>query len=553
MIKKIQNEILEIIGVSLLLLSSFYFYKFSVFAVPKFNYLIYELLKVFLGLLFLNGIAYQFFKIKYKNFFLFIFLTYLLIFFLKLLFNLSGDISLHYFLKIFYTNIFNVKLQGSIPLFLKILSYITPFIIIFIFLFFFRKKLSKIKHFMVIFGYVVSTILIWDLVKIFDRQFSYSIDQNKIINHVNLNKKVLWLLFDGLDPEYINDTLNDKKLFINLNDLKDRGVFHENMYPPANLTLYSMPAQLMGINIKSMVPKHDALIFESTDGKKIPFNFDNSIFNKIYNLGLKVSLTSTVLEYCTSYLISTKWNLCVDNNSKNIPNTIFKESINFYFSLFYKFRPILKELGLKKNLKINQKNHDLSMIELIQTDYKNLDIDKINKIDFKNTFSPDHYDLINIDKIVKELKLTNFMFSHIYNPHLYPDSTNHIFDKLKLKINGIDPYKLKYLYTDLFIKKLIMEINKNNIEDLLIIISSDHWNRDQSAEKKISRKLPEVAFFVAKIIDDNNNYLLRDPSNSITIPFLINKYFVNEINTNNDIFNFFRSNKIEPNTLYIER
>ena len=80
------------------------------------------------------------------------------------------------------------------------------------------------------------------------------INPKKEITLNHKNKKVLWLLFDGLDPEYINYSVNEKKLFSNLNSIKDNGVFHEKMFPPSNWTLYSMPSQLMGINITNMFP-----------------------------------------------------------------------------------------------------------------------------------------------------------------------------------------------------------------------------------------------------------------------------------------------------------
>ena len=143
------------------------------------------------------------------------------------------------------------------------------------------------------------------MVKIFDKQkvtFKNNLEYSQTSNQNN--KKVLWLLFDGLDPEYIDFSVNEKKLFPNLNYIKDNGVYHKNMFPPSNWTLYSMPSQLMGINIINMLPKHDTLIFETLDNKFIPFNFENSVFGDVYNLGYEVSLISSVLEYCSAYLIS---------------------------------------------------------------------------------------------------------------------------------------------------------------------------------------------------------------------------------------------------------
>ena len=140
MIKKIKRELIEASGLTLLLLTSFYFFKFSVFAVPDILFILYELLKIFFLLIILN-LCFTFTQNnKFKNFFLFFFLIFISIFFLKLLFNVSGNISLHFFLKKIYSVIFGFKIDGKIPLLVKILSYITPFVIITVTLFFLKKS-----------------------------------------------------------------------------------------------------------------------------------------------------------------------------------------------------------------------------------------------------------------------------------------------------------------------------------------------------------------------------------------------------------------------------
>ena len=97
MIKKIQTEVINIFGISLLLLASFYFFKFSVFAVPDIFFILYELVKI-LGLLLILNLGFTFTQSnKFKDYFLFLFLIFVSIFFLKLLFNMSGNISLHFF------------------------------------------------------------------------------------------------------------------------------------------------------------------------------------------------------------------------------------------------------------------------------------------------------------------------------------------------------------------------------------------------------------------------------------------------------------------------
>ena len=550
MIKKIQTEVINIFGISLLLLTSFYFFKFSVFAVPDIFFILYELVKI-LGLLLILNLGFTFTQSnKFKDYFLFLFLIFVSIFFLKLLFNMSGNISLHFFLKKIYSLIFAFKIDGTIPLFVKILSYLTPFIIISLILLLLKKKLIKVKKFFVIFGFVISLVVVWDLIKIFDKQ--KIIDQNlpkyeKIINQNN--KKVLWLLFDGLDPEYINFSVNDKKLFSNLNYLKNNGVFHENMFPPSNWTLYSMPSQLMGINIKNMIPKHDTLIFENLDNKFIPFNFENSIFGDVKNLGYDVSLISSVLEYCSAYLLSQKWNTCQDINSLNKSNIIFYESTKFYFSILYKFRNFLNELKIINLKPENSLINNTLNKNLIKININDLDFDNLS---FDNNFSLDHTNFINLDKILKELLDTSFMYVHIYNPHLFNNSENFIKNNLMIDIQDIDTYVLKYFYIDLFIKKLLLETKKNKLDDLLLIVSSDHWNRDKDISKKEKNDKGEYignSYFSAKFLNDNSRYILNRPSNSIVIKDLIENFYKNKISNNEDIYNFISSNNKKIHTL----
>lgn len=549
MIKKIKRELIEASGLTLLLLTSFYFFKFSVFAVPDILFILYELLKIFFLLIILN-LCFTFTQNnKFKNYFLFLFLIFISIFFLKLLFNLSGNISLHFFLKKIYSVIFGFKIDGKIPLSVKILSYITPFVIITVTLFFLKKKLTKVKNFFAIFGFCVSIVLVWDLVKIFDKQkvtFNNNLEYSQTSNQNN--KKVLWLLFDGLDPEYIDFSVNKRKLFPNLNYMKDNGVYHENMFPPSNWTLYSMPSQLMGVNIINMLPKHDTLIFETLDNKFIPFNFENSVFGDVYNLGYEVSLISSVLEYCSAYLISQKWNSCEDLNSQNKSNIIFFEAIRFYFSIFYKFKNFLNQL------KIITTEPDDALINislkknLPKTKFDDLDF---NNLSFDNNFSTDHTNLINIDKILNELSDTSFMYVHIYNPHLFNKSEIFIKNNLMIDIEE-DPYFIKYFYIDLFIKKLISEIKKNEFNDLLLIVSSDHWNRDKDVSKKEKNSNGEYvgnSFFSAKFLNDDSNYFLNKPSNSIVIKDFIKNVYQNNILNNEDIYNFIFSNNEKIHTL----
>ena len=146
-----------------------------------------------------------------------------------------------------------------------------------------NKHLDKIKNFLSIFGIVLLFLMFYDLSQIYYKNY-ISLSKNiKNLDSPNSNKKILWILYDALDPEFIDIKVGDNKVFKNLNNLRSSGVFHSNMYPPAEFTINSMPAQLMGINIKKKLTRHKTLIFKDLNEKEIPFTFENSIFGKLHN------------------------------------------------------------------------------------------------------------------------------------------------------------------------------------------------------------------------------------------------------------------------------
>ena len=85
------NLIVESLGLSLLLLTSFYFYEFTYLSLPSFQEIIFSLLKIFIYLFLLNLIFLKLINYKYKKFILFIFLIYILIFTIKLFFKVSPN------------------------------------------------------------------------------------------------------------------------------------------------------------------------------------------------------------------------------------------------------------------------------------------------------------------------------------------------------------------------------------------------------------------------------------------------------------------------------
>ena len=88
---------------------------------------------------------------------------------------------------------------------------------------------------------------------------------------------------------------------------------------------------------------------------------------------------STVLEYCSSYLRSNKWKICKDSVSENKKINIFNDALKFYFSLLFKYKNYLNNLGLIKLEKKNVQNFDQSI------NFKDLNFDKFDNLKFINS------------------------------------------------------------------------------------------------------------------------------------------------------------------------
>ena len=532
--KKIKiTQKVESLGISLLLISSFYFYEFSYLSLPSFKIIITELLKIYIILFSLNLIFLNLYKIKFKNFFLSIYLAYILIFIIKLIFSASGIITLHLFLEKFYDIFFNWDPYAK-PFSIKITSYLTPFLLIFLSLFFLKKKFEKIKKFLSILGIIVSFVVISDLIKIYKNEINSKNKEYKKIK-IDNNKKVLWILYDALDPEFLDKTIKGKKVFQNLVNLKDSGIYFQNAYSPGKFTNDSAPAQLMGINIFDAKSINRTKIFTNVAGEKIPFKFETTVFERLTKQGLNVSLMSSVLEYCSSYLRSNKWKICKDTISENKKIVIFDDALIYFFNIFFKTKRYFDKLTKNYEKNINVLNNQT-------VNFKDLDIEDFKKIEFDNsTFFSDQSKLFNIKNIMETIDKSNMVFLHIYNPHLHTDN-QFLLDSFNLKKNVKEEYFLRYLYVDFFTKKIINEIRNKELDNFLLIISSDHWWR---GKPNIKSNYIGNSFFLVKNLSDNTNYIVDKKATTIIIPSLIEKFFKNELNSNKEFFDFSMKSKIK--------
>lgn len=413
-------------------------------------------------------------------------------------------------IKILFKNFFLFLFDNKFQFLIQFFKILFPFLIIFLLvLFFFKKNKDILINFCLSFSIIFLCIMIYSGYYKFTNINISEIKTKKPISE----KKVVWFLFDGLDPWYLFNQDKHKLKLPNLTSLSKKSVVGENIYSPANSTLYSMAGIFLNAHPKDSVII-DGDINLINDGNKIKFNFENSFLYKLDNQNFSFNIVSDTLPYCVMLKIDVN---CLKNYNKI--NTYFDGIKKLYLPTEYyiKIKTITakrEKFNLKKLNSINNSRYDSN--ELL-----------LNK-EFK--FNMDNF-RINLNKN------TNLDFYHIYVPHIHGlfDNINvltlsYIKDLLNQNPTSADEeYLMNIKYVDLIVNEISKSINQSLKEDILLIISSDHWRRGDSP------KQAKPSFFLSKIKNDNESIYIPDSRNNLFIGDLIFRYLKSEIESHSDI------------------
>lgn len=287
------------------------------------------------------------------------------------------------------------------------------------------------------------SLLLFHLEPLKHKQFS-TINKNKIISSDEENP-IIWIVFDALSMEKIYENKNLE----NFNKIIQTSDIYSNYRVNINDTGHSIPSMVLGRDVRKIKTIYEdrkiSRSFFNDQGKFITINFDNSIFDEISGQGKSIYINGWYYPYCNMVKV---YNECFSN----LYSWDLYYSYNFDFLLIfnlYKMFPF-REFFLKK--------------------YK--DIFHIENFGFKEAvkshkFSLEHFLNALDDKF-------QFYFYHASYPH-----RPYIFDSKKnsYKENYFDKsyYEDNLIMTDLALGEIIKTLKlKNNFENSLIIISSDH-------------------------------------------------------------------------------
>lgn len=477
----------------------FFFINYTSLTIQLLYLFIFSLLFFYLLFYIINKInRYNFFLIKA---FTFVVLLWLLKETINAFVLMTNSIQFGEIFTITLSNFFEIN-----KYFLLIIENFSPYIFSFFMLIFFYNKKKEVIKFITITGFILFTFSTYEFLNKYND--TLDIKKNYSLLKSNNNKKVLWIIFDEFD----NNFAFNKSILNNFENFKDNSVYAPMAYSPGSGTTVTMPSTLMNTRPFGFGKNGQVYDVLDEDNKLIPFIFENTIFNEINKRKLNYEIFSSVLRYCSIL---------------NIKNNCTENWQQWHRGIFFQYSIVNKIITFYYLTKSNFTNLNYNFDQIINTKL-------INKI--KKSESIDGYNNFDYTDFEKSLKNnTNFIFMHLYMPHMPAKYSMKKFNLPISKNTHLDRYYLNLKMSDEILKKIlkIIDINHNKDQDLLLVFSSDHWYR------KGRDKVPYPTLFISKILGDNNNQIINQKINLIFIYDLILDHFDGKISSNKDISEFF--------------
>ena len=367
--------------------------------------------------------------------------------------------------------------------------YIFPFVVFGIVNLIFFKKNNEIKRFLIILSLFFFIIFIFRFI-FFDNPGYQNKHVDYISPNIENNRNVIWIVFDELDYNYVTETKDLK----NFKNQINKSVSFEKMYSTSNATISAIPEMLTGFvteNVEVM-NQFGRINLVNPNGKKIKFDFKNSIFGKISKKGYSSSMFGVYHPYCFIFK-EIKNCTAIENHHKKIKWFDGIKHILF-INLIDKF---LNDQIYTKN------NRDFYQISLIE-----------EHLNYKD----------------------NLTYMHFGFPHLPAFYAEKFFKQTPF--NEEEAYKLNLKLTDYIIEKIFEQSQKIFKGKTLFLISSDHWY--------LRFENPRPIIFIAGLIDDKTPFKIKEKKSNYEIQRLIIDFFDGNIEKNEDIKNFFEKSKFIP-------
>tara|TARA_B110000027_G_scaffold133969_1_gene164189 strand:- start:623 stop:2227 length:1605 start_codon:yes stop_codon:yes gene_type:complete len=405
-----------------------------------------------------------------------------------------------------------------------------PYLVCIILIYTFKNYKEKLFRLIKITGVIIFIYFVYEFsIRYLESYKNYNnYFDKKISENISNKKKILWVIFDEYDYNYAFEN----HLAENIKNISQTSVSSSNALPPGPNTIVTMPATLMNVVPKGVGSNDKFMFIVDRNNKEKEFKYENTIFKKLDEVSLKYQIFSSMIPYCS--ILNIKKN-CKEKLSEWYRGIIFEYSL---INKMFTFTNYSKNYfsGSKKKI-TTEKIINSKLIK---------NIDHSESIDGHKNFN--YNDLKEVLK-----KDINFIFMHLYLPHL---PAQYAMSKYDLNLEEEDHLKKYYLnlkISDLVIKNIFEILEKNidekNKEEMMVIFSSDHWYRFGPDRKRSYDKDKKAypVIFLSKVLSDQENFDISKKINLLSIHDLILNFFEGRINSNKEINNFLINQKFhEP-------
>lgn len=300
------------------------------------------------------------------------------------------------------------------------------------------------------FGWVMGVITIFRVVPIMEADAEFSKIRHQI-SHDELftaavDKRVVWVIFDELDYNRTFKNRNPNLTLPNLDRLQHESVSAMNAVSPAWATAISIPALTTGTYLPDTNPDGPGrLLLHKQGSMDIEWGNASSVFSRLNDGGKKINILGFYHPYCSVFPYASP---CLSRPAAAYPA--------WWWGIWHGLRTI-------------------PGIDLLARKYK-WTTEGFNKTT--------RLQLDAIDSYISN-KSTSLSFIHLNIPHLPGHRASGV--PLTKENKFLPGYEQNLLTVDWTVGKIVQSLEaQSHSQDILLIVSSDHWLRTKLHSKDMS-------------------------------------------------------------------
>lgn len=373
------------------------------------------------------------------------------------------------------------------------------------------------------FGWVLGLITLYRCVPLIaaeaelSRVHDRAATQEPVTSHLP-GRRVVWLIFDEFDYDRFFVRRAEKLELPNIDRLVRESVSADNAVSPARDTALSIPALTTGTYFtNNRVSSNGTMLLEVDHRQEVEWGETSSIFSRLHSQGLKVSILGFYHNYCKTFPYADP---CL-----NLPGSAYA---GWWWGTWQalKIVPGLDKLFLRGHLLNGEGMNQVTRLQ----------IDALAR---------------HLNDSAKALS-----FIHLNIPHL-PGGRVHGVPYSPF-VAQLPRYDQNALTVDWVVGKVVENLEKHSqSQDILLVVSSDHWVRmglhaadlpaDQF-EREFGHDTTEVHRipFFARRIREGSPYSIPQPINTVHTTHLIEDFIAGKVADHAGIVEWWKDKPFYP-------